>query len=125
MAKWTEEKKAEAKLKYAERIAKLDLVVEEALAEPTETKFKEFSIFVPEKEIEVAVQPKEEEYLKPMGMDYECKIQSMTNAVKILPPNMIKDGRHLRENIQAICGFMVSDEMMDEVYKSYTHPVYD
>ncbi len=117
MAKWTDEAKAEAKRKYAERIAKLDLIVEE------------FCISDSPKECEVEatkpVEKVEEDTPNGMRMDYDTKIQSMTNAVKILPPNMIKDGRHLRENIQAICGFMVSDEMMDEVYKEYTHPEYN
>ncbi len=98
MAKWTEEQKQAAREAYKARTSEAP------------------------KEIQV---PQPEEAIKPMGMDYECKIQSMTNAIKILPPNMIKDGRHLKENIQAICGFMVSDEMMDEVYKEYVHPDYN
>lgn len=56
-----------------------------------------------------------------MRMGYEDKIVSMVNAVKILPPNMIKDGRHAKENVQAICGFMVDEEMMDEVYSQFSH----
>jgi len=51
-----------------------------------------------------------------MKMDASDKIQSMQNAIKILPPNMVVDGRHLKENIEAICGFKVLDEMMDEAY---------
>lgn len=50
-------------------------------------------------------------------MKYDDKIQSMKNAIAILPPNMVdKDGRHLRENIQAICGFMVDEQMIKEAY---------
>ena len=51
-----------------------------------------------------------------MRMDASDRIQSMQNAIKILPPNMVVDGRHLKENIEAICGFKVLDEMMDEAY---------
>lgn len=51
-----------------------------------------------------------------MSMDNKHKILSAQNAVKILPPNMIVDGRHLAKNVSAICGFVVSEEMMDEVY---------
>jgi hypothetical protein len=56
-----------------------------------------------------------------MKMGFEDKIISMTNAVKILPPNFIKDGRHKKEDVQAICGFIVTDEMMDDVYANFTH----
>lgn len=51
-----------------------------------------------------------------LEMDYESKIQSMKNACAILPPNMIVDGRHTLENVEAICGFKATHEMMDEVY---------
>jgi len=49
------------------------------------------------------------------------KIMSAKNAVKILPPNMIVDGRHSKENIGAICGFVVTDEMMEEIYFDFKH----
>jgi hypothetical protein len=52
-----------------------------------------------------------------MKMGASDKIISMRNAIKILPPNMIVDGRHLKENVEAICGFKVFDEMMDEAYE--------
>lgn len=61
---------------------------------------------------------------RPLAMDDEFKIISMKNAIKILPPNMIIEGRHRKENVQAICGFMVTDKMMDEAYEGYTHPSY-
>ena len=57
-----------------------------------------------------------------MGM--ADKLMSMSNALKILPPNMLKNGRHERHNIEAICGFTVTDEMLDEAYKNFTHPTY-
>ena len=56
-----------------------------------------------------------------LKMDASDRIQSMQNAIKILPPNMIKNGRHLKENIEAICGFKVLDEMMDEAYIGIVH----
>ena len=54
-------------------------------------------------------------------MGYDDMINSMVNACKILPPNLIFEGRHTQENIQAICGFMVTDEMMDEAYSRFSH----
>lgn len=55
-------------------------------------------------------------------MSHEEKLQSMLNAVKILPPNLIKEGRHSIENVQALNCFKVTPKMMDEVYEKYTHP---
>lgn len=49
------------------------------------------------------------------------KLFSMLNTIKILPPNLIKNGRHTKENVAAICGFAVTDEMMDKVYAGYKH----
>ena len=54
-------------------------------------------------------------------MTAEDKITSMRNAAKILPPNMIENGRHIKENIQAICGFIVDEDMMDEMYTGFSH----
>jgi hypothetical protein len=45
------------------------------------------------------------------------KLASIRNAIKILPPNLIVDGRHLASNIEAICGFKVSEEMLDAAYE--------
>ena len=56
-----------------------------------------------------------------MKMEESDKIISMRNAIKILPPNMVADGRHVKENIEAICGFKISDEMMDEAYEGIVH----
>jgi hypothetical protein len=66
------------------------------------------------------VEPIKEENLK---MQYNDKIQSMRNAIKILPPNLIENGRHSARNIGAICGFIVHDDMVDEVYETFTHEV--
>ena len=62
---------------------------------------------------EVVPEIREDAKLKMQAND---KIQSMKNAIVILPPNLIKDGRHAAHNIEAICGFKVSDEMMDAAY---------
>ena len=51
-----------------------------------------------------------------MSMGSKDKLLSAQNAVKILPPNLIVDGRHIAKNVSAICGFIVSEEMLDEVY---------
>lgn len=108
--KWTDEQKLEAKRKYAERIA-------------SEKEQKE--VVAPDKLLEKVEREAPTEYeTRPMGMDFEHKIQSMSNAIKILPPNMIVNGRHLKENVQAICGFIVTDEMMDLAYKDFVHPDY-
>lgn len=45
------------------------------------------------------------------------KIQSAKNAAAILPPNLIVEGRHTKENIGAICGFIVDDDMWDMIYE--------
>jgi hypothetical protein len=54
---------------------------------------------------------------KGISMGYDDKIQSMRNAIAILPPNMIREGRHSVENIQAICGFQVTEDMLDSAYE--------
>lgn len=56
-----------------------------------------------------------------LKMTSEDKINSMRNAIKILPPNMIENGRHIKENIQAICGFVVDEDMMDGAYTGFSH----
>ena len=54
-------------------------------------------------------------------MGLSDKINSMRNAIKILPPNMIKEGRHSKSNIEAICGFKIDEDMMDQVYIDFVH----
>lgn len=62
-------------------------------------------------------EPKQEQRL---GMNYSDKIRSAKNAVKILPPNLVdSQGRHSMQNIGAICGFMVDEEMLEDIYKDY------
>jgi hypothetical protein len=63
--------------------------------------------------------PEQEE--SSMSMGYQDKLQSLKNAIKILPPNLIVNGRHTAKNAGAICGFIVTDEMMDDVYSAFSH----
>lgn len=58
-----------------------------------------------------------EEYSQGMKMDFEDKLISMRNAIAILPPNLMEDGKHTASNIGAICGFIVTDEMYDRLYE--------
>jgi hypothetical protein len=51
---------------------------------------------------------------------YEDRIFSARNAAKILPPNLLVDGRHTPENISALCGFNVVN-MMDDIYADLVH----
>ena len=104
---WTEERKQKAREAYQNRVNFLH---------KTEICNDEYPV---EKD-------EEEENRDGLGfkMSYEEKLQSMLNAIKILPPNMIKDGRHLKENVQALNCFKVTDAMMEEVYQTYTHPEY-
>ena len=60
------------------------------------------------------VQPYEDTKLR---LNLTDKIQSAKNATAILPPNLIVDGRHSKENIGAICGFIVDDDMWDMIYE--------
>lgn len=59
-----------------------------------------------------------------MQMSYEEKLQSVLNAVKVLPPNLMQNGRHVKENVQAINCFKVTDKMLDDVYKNFAHEAY-
>lgn len=70
---------------------------------------------------EVVPEPEEKEGSLGFRMTREEKLQSVLNTIKILPPNMVKDGRHSIENIQALNCFIVTESMMDEVYKDFKH----
>jgi hypothetical protein len=56
-----------------------------------------------------------------MGMNFDDKLQSMRNAIAILPPNMTIAGKHTRENVQAIVGFLVDENMLDRAYQGIKH----
>jgi hypothetical protein len=58
-----------------------------------------------------------------LRMKYDDKIRSMKNAIAVLPPNLIVHGRHTRENVQAICGFGIDVDMMDEAYADFKHDI--
>lgn len=58
-----------------------------------------------------------EEYSGMMRMDYSDKLISMRNAIAILPPNLMVDEKHTPENIGAICGFIVTEDMYADLYK--------
>ena len=60
------------------------------------------------------MQPYEDTKLR---LNLADKIQSAKNATAILPPNLVVDGRHTKENIGAICGFIVDDDMWDMIYE--------
>ena len=70
---------------------------------------------------EADLEPREEAGFRLTSAD---KIVSAKNAAKILPPNLIVEGRHTKENISAICGFQVDDDMMDEIYLDLVHEPY-
>jgi hypothetical protein len=57
------------------------------------------------------------EFRNKLFMNDEDKLQSMRNAIAILPPNMVINGRHTKENIGAICGFKVTDDQWDAIYE--------
>lgn len=123
MAKWTEEQKLKAKEAYKKRMEENDKVIEDAVE-------KDQKVLVEDKDINKFEKhdgppPVNDWNDRPLSLNYDNKIQSMKNAIKILPPNMIVNGRHKVENIQAICGFSVSEQMMDEAYEGFVHQPYN
>jgi predicted nuclease with TOPRIM domain len=140
------------KVKYSkEKIEEITETIQEVVQESTiqETSKDVYVSYVAEyiKDLEVRVATLEKICIKPEGklinkvekfndevpstiesyngmkMDASDRIQSMQNAIKILPPNMVVNGRHLKENIEAICGFKVLDEMMNAAYEGMTHDI--
>jgi len=49
-------------------------------------------------------------------MNEDETIQNIKNIIAILPPNLIKDGRHSYPNIRALGGPHLTDELIDKVY---------
>jgi len=111
MPKWTDEQKAAAKIKYAEKMEKVKI----------DNDASNFLTNVEKFNGETVPQPEEREGSLGWRMSFEDKVYSMINTAKVLPPNMIKNGRHLKENIQALNCFIVTDEMMDALYKDFKH----
>jgi len=55
---------------------------------------------------------------KGLRMGHRDKINSMVNAIKILPPNLVNEfGRQSLTNVERLVGFKVTPEMMDEAYE--------
>lgn len=52
-----------------------------------------------------------------LKMNREDQMLSAANAIRILPPNRLQDGRARREDVQAIVGFSVDQEFLNEVYR--------
>ena len=65
--------------------------------------------------------PEQEESSMFKGYTFADKVFSARNAAKILNPRLIVDGRHSAENIKALCGFEISDELMDAIYDGFEH----
>lgn len=55
-----------------------------------------------------------------LKMNQDDKIQSMRNAIKILPPNLKVNGKHTAMNIGAICGFIVDEDLYNRVYDGWS-----
>ena len=111
MPKWTQEQKAAAKIKYAEKMEKASI---DRNPDNFITNVEDFNgESLPELE--------EKEGSLGFRMSFEDKVFSMLNTVKVLPPNLIKNGRHLKDNVQALNCFIVTDAMMDELYKDFKH----
>jgi hypothetical protein len=49
-------------------------------------------------------------------MNDKFKLQSMKNAIVILPVKNLVNGKHSVADIKAICGFWPTDELMDQLY---------
>lgn len=50
-------------------------------------------------------------------MGLEDKVASVRNAISILPPNLMVEDRHLEENVSALCGFRVGEDLLDLAYE--------
>ena len=53
-----------------------------------------------------------------MIMDKEGLFQSMKNAIMILPPNLLVNGRHTIENISSLVGYRITESQWDRLYES-------
>lgn len=53
-----------------------------------------------------------------LSMDEEFQMISIKNTIAILPPNLMVDGKHTKENISAIVGFKITDEQWEKAYDS-------
>lgn len=99
----------EANKELEDRIEELVAQLNKPAAEPTLNKVEQFNG-------QRTPEPKDN-----MEMDDEHKMQSMVNAITVLPPNFVKDGRHSKENIEAIAGFKIAPEQYEELYANWKH----
>lgn len=121
-------KKVEKPVDYSKDIAKVESKVEKLKEEliRVNQRLEEYFKAIEEKrevkriasinKLEIQETHVEQREESKMKMDYQDQLASMRNAVAILPPNLMEDGRHTLENISAICGFKATEEMLDEVY---------
>lgn len=109
-----EQKQIDVLVKEIEILIAKVAAIEEKMLTPRKSSINRVEVF----NGEVETTPDDNRGIK---MTAEDKITSMRNAAKILPPNMIENGRHIKENIQAICGFIVDEDMMDEMYTGFSH----
>lgn len=109
-AKWTEERKQQLR--------------ETMLAKRNEAKVIDNNLLQKVETFNNEVVPEREEGSGMTSWSEQDKIDSITNTIKILPPNMIKNGRHSIENIQALNCFKVTDDLIDKAYANFTHEPY-
>lgn len=114
VAKEIDSRQLEALAREIEILIAKVAAIEEKILTPRKSGINRVEVF----NGEVETTPDDNRGIK---MTVEDKITSMRNAAKILPPNMIENGRHIKENIQAICGFIVDEDMMDEMYTGFSH----
>jgi hypothetical protein len=118
MAAWSEERKLKAKEAYKERVES----IQEIVLEPT-TEAKIFDKNLLQK-VEVYNNEEVPEYRERNNLENwneDDKISSIVNTITFLPSNMLKDGRHKIENVQAINCFRVTQDLMDKAYANYEH----
>ena len=112
--KWTQEQKDAAKAKYAEKMQRVKEGKEPKIID--NNLLQKVEIFNNEE-----VPDRNEEASGMTKWNEEDKVNSIINTIKILPPNMIVNGRHKIENIQALNVFRVTEELIDKAYENFSH----
>lgn len=114
---WTQEQKDAAKIAYAEKMQKVK--------EGKEPKIIDNNLL---QKVETFNGEKIPDVEERTGMNHwneSDKVQSIINTIKILPANLIVNGRHSIENVNALNkSFIVTDELMDKAYEDYEHDDY-
>jgi hypothetical protein len=103
---WTEEQKEERRIMMLDKIAKREAEKKNFLQKVESFNGEE----VPEVEVSNMSTWSERDMF-----------DSVVNTIKILPANMLLNGRHRIENIQAINCFKVTETLLDAVYSKYKH----